>query len=130
MKSKIFLFSFIVILVLSLLSLNVLNCPTSSYLKAQSDISALGHSVNVFFDENGGLPVQLADLLNEKHKITNRLPKDPWDIKYQYNILNKDTFIIWSIGSFKNGDFTVSSIFSKNDKGEFISKIMHGESSI
>jgi hypothetical protein len=95
------------------------------YLKASVDIKVLADAIVEHEKKTGELPSNDEDLgaLLESN-IVYRLPSDPWGYPYAYSQLTKNSFFIYSVGSFTQGAEATILIFSRQN-GSFKAKVVY-----
>jgi len=100
------------LIVLSLFVPSMIICPPLSQRdNAELDINVLKISISLYYNDNNHLPENLEDLITDVPYI-KRLPKDPWAIEYQYNIVSAGSFLLWSKGSILSGEPLVFSAYN------------------
>ncbi|WP_111977524.1 type II secretion system protein GspG [Algibacillus agarilyticus] len=117
LKNKI-IFSTIIFILIGLVTIPMLIgttvCLKSS--KANFDIKNLSKSISIYFKKNSNLPSSLYSLISPDYNL-NRLPIDPWDSEYSYQVITKNKFMIWSSGSVIHSDTAIVAVYSKTEDG-------------
>ena len=83
--------------------------------KAKTDIRTLKDACMLFKAKKGKWPKNLDELTQGIQAMVEAVPKDPWDSKYDYRIVNNTAVITCSgVGGAKGGDAEAADITSED----------------
>jgi len=105
----------IIIAVVLIIPANIV-CGNQKRLKVQVEVDLLSDFVILHYQKKGYMPSKLSDIVSEE--IILRLPDDPWGYAYQYAV-SEYGFVIWSTGSVRETDLSISSVNAKNKEGKY-----------